>query len=192
MAGKPFSLKQGIIYIVLGGVVLFVAVTLGIQVGFALRGDGTAELSPETLPNRSLMKPGDALPDLTVYTLDGKTTLLGDVIGGKKTVIGVAMPGCDPCKQLLTTWVKNGMVNGANDFQIILLASTTPETRELGPLADFSQHYPVYFCDHSLLKEQFGISTFPTVMGTGIGNKVSFVANGYVHQLDTEFFNKYL
>lgn len=192
MAGNPNSLKQGIIYILLGGVVLFVAVTLGIQVGFALRGDGKPEINPDTLPNRSLMKPGDPLPDLTVYTAEGKETRFADVLGGKKTAIGVVMPGCDPCKQLLTSWVNKNQVDGPHNFRMVLLVATTPEVREMGPLADFAQHYPIYFVDHPHLKEQFGISTFPTVMGTGTGNKVSFVANGYVHQLDTEFFNKYL
>jgi len=191
MAGKS-SLKQGIIYILLGGAVLFIAVALGIQVGFALRGDETPELSPKTLPNRSLMKPGDPLPELTVYDLDGNQLRLDEVLGGKKTAIGVVMPGCDPCKQLLTGWVNKGMVNGSADYQMVLVAATTPDARELGPLSDFAKYYPIYFCDHTVLKEQFGISTFPTVMGTGIGNKVSFVANGYVHQLDTEFLKKYL
>lgn len=193
MAGEAHSFRNVIVYIFLGGVIMFVAIFLGIQAGFAIKGDGVGDLNPETLPNRSLLKPGDAIPPLPVYTLAGsQSMLLEDVIGGKRTVVGVVMPGCDPCKTLLGEWGDKGILNDLNDFQIILLASTPAENRDLGPLADFAERYPVYFCDHVALKEQFGISTFPSIMGFGDDNSVSFVANGYVHQLDVEFFEEYL
>ncbi len=193
MSGTSHSLRNGIIYIGLGGVIMFIAVALGIQAGFAIKGDGgPGELNPETLPNRSLMKPGDAIPPLPVYDQDGNEFQLGDVVAGGTTVVGVVMPGCDPCKTLLGEWGDKGILNDLNDFQIILLASTPPENRELGPLEDFAERYPVYFCDHVALKKLCGLSTFPSIVGLGSDNKVSFVANGYVHQLDVEFFDKYL
>jgi hypothetical protein len=171
---------------------MFVAIALGIQAGFALKGDGSFELTPENLPNRSKMELGDAFPPLPVVDLEGNQLLLGDITDGKTTIIGVVMPGCDPCKTLLGEWQTKGITSGGNDFQVILLATSAKDTRELGPLEEFAKVYPVYFCDNLALKEHCGLSTFPSIVGLGADNTVSFVANGYVHRLDVDFFNEFL
>ena len=193
MSDKSHSLRNGIIYIVLAGAILFAAVALGIQVGFALRSDDEpGELNPETLPNRSSLKPGDAIPSLPVYDLDKNEFTLTNIVAGKNTLVGVVMPGCEPCKKLLSGWIDKEIVGAKQPFQIILLATSAAEERELGPLEEFSKDYPVYFCDHVILKNLCGLTTFPSIVGLGADNKVSFVANEYVFQLDVEFFNKYL
>jgi hypothetical protein len=87
MAGTPHSLRNGIIYVLLGGAVLFVAVALGIRVGFALKSDTPPTLIPDNLPNQSLLKPGDVIPELPVLNLDGRATALNDAVDGKPALV---------------------------------------------------------------------------------------------------------
>jgi hypothetical protein len=192
MAGNLHSLRNGIIYILLGGVIMFVAIFLGIQAGFAIKSEGSTELTPENLPNRSLVKPGDAIPPLPVYSANGEQFMLEAITGGRPTLVGLVLPGCEPCKLLLQGWGEKGIINGNKNYQVILLVSSGDDSRELGPLADFADKYDVYFCDHVPLKEHLGITTFPTVMGLGKDHSISFVANAYVHKLENEFFEQYL
>jgi hypothetical protein len=173
-------------------VVLFVAVALGIQVGFALKSDTPLTLTPDNLPNQSLLRPGDAIPDLPVLNLEGRAMTLSDATDGRRTLVAVVLPGCDPCKKLLGEWERRGLPEQADDFQIILLASSGDNSLELGPLSAFADRYPIYFTDHIPLKEICGISTFPSLMGLGGDHTVKFVANGLVYDLDAEFFKKYL
>jgi hypothetical protein len=192
MAGSSHSFKHVLVYILLGGAIMFLAIFLGIQAGFAIRGDQTAELTPESLPNRSLLKPGDPIPPLPVRDMAGNELILDEITESVSTIVGVVLPGCDPCKKLLSEWRNKGILNGQNDFQVVLLATSPSDSLELGPLAEFAEIYPVYFCKSEALKELIGISTFPTVMGLSNEGTVSFVANAYVHQLDIEFFDEYL
>lgn len=195
MAGTSLSFKHVLVYILLGGVIMFLAIFLGIQAGFAIRGGqsaGIGELTPESLPNRSLLKPGDPIPSLPVQDMAGNELTLGELTESVPTVVGVVLPGCDPCKNLLSEWRSKGIIEGGTNFRIMLLAASRGDTLELGPLEEFAGECPVYFCDHVSLKELTGITTFPTVLGLSDEGTVSFVANAYVHQLDTEFFDEYL
>jgi hypothetical protein len=195
MATRAFSVKEGLMYILIGGVVLFFAVFLGVRAGFAIRSNGEGgpgELTPENLPNRTIMKIGDPFPALPIKSADATTLHIAAITDGRPTVFGVVLPGCEPCENMLTKWRANGIVNGGDGVHIVLLAASHPDELDPGPLAKFGNDYPIYFVDMGQLGSQCGISSFPSVVGVKEDATISFVANAYVQELDTAFFKKYL
>jgi hypothetical protein len=196
MATRAFSVREGIMYIVVGGAVLFFAVFLGIRAGFAIRvyggGGEPGELTPQNLPNRTVMKVGDPFPELPVRSIDDGSVRIADITDGRPTVFAVVLPGCDPCKNMLTKWRDKGIINDDTGVRVVLLAASQPGETETGPLAEFIHDYPVYFVDMGELDSQCGISSFPSVVGLKADDTIGFIANAYVHRLDTAFFEKYL
>jgi hypothetical protein len=122
MTIRSFSAREIVLYILLGGVVIFMAIFLGIRTGFALRGSGPGKLTPENLPNRTNLKIGDVLPAFEVMTADSVARPIGDILKGRPTVIVVVLPGCDPCKNLLTTWRESKLFPAGQKIQVIVLA----------------------------------------------------------------------
>jgi hypothetical protein len=192
MAIRSLSAREIVLYILLGGVVIFVAVFLGIRTGFALRGGGPGKLTPENLPNRTNLKIGDVLPALEVKTADSVAHPIGDILRGKPTVIVVVLPGCDPCKNLLTTWRESKLFPAGQEIQMIVLAAVSPGEYQLGELEEFGTIFPCYFTDFLQMDKQCGISGFPSLIGVGGDNKIRFIASGYAQELDRKFFEKYL
>lgn len=186
-----FSLKTGVFYVVLSGAVLFLAIFLGIRAGLAVQKGRTGELTPQTLPNQTLLKIDEPLPDMPVTSLDGRPSTLRDIAGGKKTVIAVVMPGCSPCKKLLTQWQNAGITDGSDGRQVVLLAAGSREKQDLSELTASAETYPVYSYDVTALDDVCGISSFPSILGIGGNNAVAFVASSFVYQLDDAFFDRY-
>jgi hypothetical protein len=176
----------------LSGVVLFLAIFLGIRAGLAVQGGRTGNLTPKALPNQTMLKIGERLPDMGVTSLDGRDFTLRDIARGKKTLIAVVMPGCGPCKKLLTQWQNGNIADDDHGRQVVLLAAGSREKRDMGELSAFADKYPVYFCDVAALDEECGISSFPSVLGVDGDNGIVFVASSFVYQLDNVFFDKYL
>lgn len=193
MATRAISVKEGLFYILVGGVVVFLAVFLGIRAGFALRGDGIPdELTPENLPNRSHLEVGDLFPEFQVKSIDGDSLNVREVLQNRPTVFVVVLPGCDPCKKLLSEWKSNGTGDGGGRVQIALLAAVPPGELDLGPLAEYASDFPVYFIEFTELDAHCGITSYPSLVGVTGENTVGFVANAYVHQLDMVFFERFL
>jgi hypothetical protein len=193
MATRAFTVKEGLMYILVGGVVLFFAIFLGIRAGFAIRGDGApSELTPDNLPNRSHLKVGDPFPQLQVITPENETLDLNAVIQNRPTVLAVVLPGCEPCKNLLKKWETNGIAGAESNVQIVLLAAVPPDELDLGPLTEHGANFQYYFVEFAQLDTNCGITSFPSLMGVTADHTVGFVANAYVHRLDMEFFEKYL
>jgi|GEM_PF-4734426 len=187
-----FSFKTGVFYVLLSGAVLFLAIFLGIRAGLAVQGGRAGDLTPKMLPNQTLLKIDEPLPDMPVMSLDGRPSTLRDIAGGKKTVIAVVMPGCSPCKKLLAQWQNAGITDGAHGRQVVLLAAGSREKRDLSELAAFAESYPVYFCDVTALDDVCGISSFPSILGIGGNDTIAFVASSFVYQLDETFFDRYV
>jgi len=181
-------------YILVGGVVLFFAVFFGIRAGFAIRGNGgePGELTPENLPNRTVMKLGDPFPALPVRSFDDGALRIADITDGRPTVFAVVLPGCDPCENMLTKWRDKGIINDNDGIRVVLLAASQPGETDPGPLANFTNSFPIYYVDLGELESQCGISSFPSVVGVKADDTIGFIANAYVHRLDTDFFKKYL
>lgn len=192
MTIRSLSAREIVLYILLGGVVIFVAVFLGIHAGFALRGGGPGKLTPENLPNHSNLKIGDVMPTLEVSTADGVARPIGDVIRGRPAVIVVVLPGCDPCKNLLASWRDSNLFSDNQNIQVIVLAVVAQGEYQLGELEEFGTVFPCYFTDFLQMDKQCGISGFPSLIGVGGDNKIKFIASGYAQELDRKFFEKYL
>lgn len=194
MSNINISFGKIISTILLGGLVLFVAVFLGIQAGFALKGGGgsTSEITPLNLLNDTPLDLGEVLPPMRVKDLSGNLTSTADIAKGQKTVFVLAMPDCNPCGNLMKIWERNGVVSDPDGVQIIFLVSGAIDDTYLGKLAEYTEVYPMYFCDIDELGKKWGIGSFPNAVGVGQDNSISFVASAMVKRLDNEFFARYL
>ena len=192
MPSGHLSFKTVVCYVLLSGAVLFLAVFLGIRAGLAVQGNRPGELTPKTLPNQTMLKLDEPLPEMAITSLDGRDLTLRDITQRTKTLIAVVMPGCGPCKKLLMQWQNSGIADGANGRQVVLLAAGSRKKRDLSELAAFTDTYPVYFCDVTTLDDVCGISSFPSLVGVGSDDAVVFVASSFVYELEKKFFDKYL
>jgi len=191
MSIKELGIKQVLLFIVVGGIVMFVAIILGIRVGMVFANQ-SPDRTPDSLANQTTMRLGEKVPNLPVVAADGRSLTLQEVTGGKPTVIGIVMPGCSACKKLLKTWDIHGIVNGVKGLQVILLAASTIDNRDLGELAQWGSHYPYYFCETGALDEFCGISNFPSVMGLKGDNTIGVIGSAEAMALDINFYQEYL
>lgn len=186
------SIRTGFKYILVGGIVLFLAVFMGIRAGLAVRGTPDLNLTPEKLRNTTTMKIGDIVPSLSVRSDNGQLTDLQMIGNNKRTVIAVVLPGCAPCGNLLQNWQVKELKQKSGDIQFIMLAGVSSDIPDLRELAEYASDYPVYFCDIEDLRSCCDLTTFPSVVGIGADNRIRFVANAGVYSLDEGFFNKHL
>ena len=191
MAIGQIPFKTGVFYVLLSGVVIFLAIFLGIRTGLAVKGGQFGDLTPKTVGNETSLKLGQTLPATAIRAADGRELTLPEITAGRQTVIAVVMPGCGPCKKLLTQWQTKGIVGGS-DRQVVLLAAVTPGNLDLGELSEFKDKYPVYFCDFVKLDDDCGVNSFPSLIGVGRDNTIKFVANSFIYQLDNKFIDNYL
>ena len=191
MVNKPKSFLKGLMYVLLGGAIVFVAVIVGIQIGYAIRGND-ATLASEPPPNNTTLQLGTVIPSLPIFTADGDETDLRLITRGNKTVVAVVLPGCEPCKQLLDQWLEAGITDGAGGIRIVLLSAMTKGDRDLGPLADYRNNFSVYFCNSEDLKRLYGLTITPSLIGIGPDNRLKFADDQHLRQYDAEFFDKHL
>lgn len=192
MAVSHISAKTGILYIVIGGVVLFLALFLGIRAGLAVRGGQSGELTPDVLPNRTDLKTGQALPELVLRAQDGSLLNIADVTEGNKTVMGILMPGCEPCVTLVEAWQEKGLLDGGGAYTLAFLITTQGDDVSPHEMEKFRGDFSVYYVDHNIIDAAFGVSTFPTILGIGEDNHIRFIASGFGKHMDIAFFAKYL
>ncbi|MEE9443911.1 MAG: hypothetical protein V3V99_14700 [candidate division Zixibacteria bacterium] len=193
MGIKDTSTKTGIIYIVVGGLVAFLAVALAIPVGMAISGKaGIGEITPETLPNRTTLKIGQTAPALELKNLDGRPVSWADITGGRPTVVAVILPGCQPCEQILNWWEHNEYKNGKNGINMVLLVSLSVGNIEFEEIMMYEHLFPIYTTSFKDLGSVCGISSYPSMFALDGQGNIAFVANGLLRDLDYEFFEEYL
>ena len=191
MVNQPKSFLKGLIFLILGGGVVFVAVIGGMQIGYALRGHDTGRAS-EPPPNNTTLQLGTVIPALPIFTAEGDETDLRLITDGNRTVVVVVLPGCEPCKKLLDEWRETGITDGAGGIRIVILSAMTDGSRDLGPLADYRGSFSVYFCNAEDLKLQYGLVITPSLIGIGPDNTIKFADDQHLRQYDAKFFDKNL
>lgn len=193
MGIKEISAKTGVMYIVVGGLVVFLAISLAIPVGMALSGQsGIGELSPETLPNRTNLKVGQTAPVLELKNLNGRPVSWADITQGKPTIVAVVLPGCQPCEQILNWWEHNGYKNGKDGINMALLVSLSANNDEFEEITMYEHLFPIYTTSFIDLGNVCGISSYPSMFALDGKGNIAFVANGLLRDLDYEFFEEYL
>ncbi len=179
-------------YILLGGLIMFISVFLGIQAGFALKGNAY-NLTPDVLRNRTTMIVGDVIPALPVMKQSGEWTRLSEALADQKTVMAVVMPGCGPCSKLMKRWAIEEMAQkAAAGYHVAILAAVDIDSVNLGELDEYVDGYEVLYCSAYDLDDFCGVASFPSLIGIGQGGVIRFIANDMVFQLDHDFFSKYL
>jgi len=191
MASTNIRVKRAVIIIVSGGVMLFVSVFAGIQIGHALKDDrGKSAADDIIISGRP--STGDPVPQLTLFTGDGRQTDLQQVVSGGKTLIAFAMPGCISCTEVLSGWVSEGIIDREEGARVIVVVATPPGVFEAGDLASFASSYPMYFCDSPELYLGMDIRGLPAAMGITGDGVVSFFSNDQDTIRDTAFLRQHL
>lgn len=191
MESGQITLKSGMFLVLLAATVLFLAVFLGIRAGFA-GGTGQPDTSPASLPNYSDLVIDKDLPPLTIRTSSGEELNSAEIIGSKKTVIAVVMPGCGACASLMESWQTLDLTGGNSDIRIVLLVGVSGEDSDLSDLSEYIKKYDHYFCDMGDLDQVWGVRSFPTVFGVGLDGNIRFVASVYGNFLDDDYFAEHL
>jgi hypothetical protein len=192
MTSKRNPVRRAAIYIASGGVILFLAVFVGIQIGYALKSDSKKpSSSPETpISNRPTV--GDRVPFLKLFTADGGRTDLRTVVSGNKALIVFTMPGCHSCTDLLSGWQSNGIHETPGSARIIVVAATPPDDFNAGDLAEFESSYTMYFCDDVDLYAGLDMYGVPAVMGASDDGRVSVFTDNHDAIRDKAFLERYM
>ncbi len=189
MSTRSISLKEGITYIVFGGIVVFIAVFFGIRSGLAVRSSGVLGITTKNLVNNTSLAIGESVPDMQVYQPGGTPVTLRDLCLEENTVLAFLMPGCGPCSDLLENWSRENTHEKAVDYRIILIAAMEDETEVIEELQGVETLYPVYLCDHATLSMTIGTTIFPTLLGVNEDASIVFVSCGYNNQIKHDFFS---
>ena len=79
-----------------------------------------------------------------------------------------------------------------DDLQVLLLVAKSGEKPDLVELAEILPDYKYYFCDMADLDKNWGVSSFPTVIGIGSDGGVRFTASAFGNFLDGDYFRIHL
>lgn len=184
--------RRAVIYIASGGVILFLAVFVGIQIGYALKSDSKKPSSPPETPTSDRPTVGDRIPFLNLFTADGSRTDLRTVVSGDKALIVFTMPGCTSCSKLLSEWQSKGIHETPGSARIIVLVATPPDNFDAGDLAEFASSYSMYFCDDADLYAGLDMRGVPAVMGATDDGRISVFTDNHDSIRDKAFLARYM
>jgi thiol-disulfide isomerase/thioredoxin len=136
-------------------IVAFLAATLGAVAGLFVSGPGPlwrSELGQRVLatfadagaptppPGVTVAERGDAIPELRLPDLDGRTTVLPQHYAGRPLLINVWASWCGPCIEEMPELQRYSDTQGENGVQVIGLALDDAES-----VRAFLQHVPVRY-----------------------------------------------
>lgn len=149
--------------------VIFVGVTLGVYLGYALVGTRTIQQSDlehrvvdvgESAMNLSV---GDLFPLEDCTLPDGTRTSFEDILSGHKTLLVFASAGCEPCTEFFN-YFKTIKSHVQDDVQILVsLSDHNPELSE--QYRQLLDSYTNVFMDADMFAEKYNIVVYPTVLG---------------------------
>lgn len=192
MSSKRNPVRRAVIYIASGGVILFLAVFVGIQVGYALKTDSKKASSSLETPISNRPTAGDRIPFLNLFTADGGRTDLRTVVSGSKALIVFAMPGCASCSKLLSEWQSKGIHETPGGARIIVLIVTPPDNFDADDLAEFASSYTLYFCDDVDIYVGLDMHGVPAIMGTTADGRISVFSDNSDSIRDKAFLTRYM
>lgn len=191
MASKKISILRVVLTVVSAGIILFLAVFAGMQIGYAFKDGGGTHSAPGDAPaGRPLA--GDPIPSLKLYTDNQQPTDLRDVVSGGAALIAFTMPGCKSCSEILSGWQTDGILEGRQGTRIIVVVATPPGDFDAGDLSPYGSVYPLYFCDNADLYFGLNVRGLPAVLGITADGAVSFFSNEPESIHDPAFIESHL
>jgi len=171
--------------IVVGGIILFLAVFVGIQIGYALKG-GDRTSATEAISSGT-PSPGDPVPSLKLFTEDGRPSNLREIVSGGDALIAFTMSGCSSCSDLLSGWKADGILDRREGRRIFVVVATPPGDFDAGELAPYASYCPMYFCDNADLYVDLDVHGLPAVLGVTGDGAVSFFSDDAESIRDTTY-----
>ncbi len=190
MASAKNSILRFALVVISAGIILFLAVFVGIQIGHAFKGDDTSSVEAGASTGQPLT--GDPIPSLKLYTDNKQATDLREVVSGGAALVAFTMPGCSSCSDLLSGWETDGISEGRKELRIIVVVATPPDDFDAGELAQYGSAYPLYFCDNPDLYFGLNVRGLPAVLGITAEGAVSFFSNEPESINDPAFIESYL
>jgi thiol-disulfide isomerase/thioredoxin len=166
--------------VIAGGV--FTGIFVSVKTGLASDVFGDASI-PQEFHNNTVIKTGDAVPEIIGTTPDGSTTTLAEYLDGQPGVVAYVSNGCDPCHKMAEHFQNSeALKNG--EFRLVLIS--------LDPQFFVDEYgYDALQIDASTTEELQLFAT-PTMFGIRPDGTVGFVVSGFSPDLGDEYFLKYL
>ncbi|MEZ5360418.1 MAG: hypothetical protein R3F48_16515 [Candidatus Zixiibacteriota bacterium] len=188
-AGKR-SFVSTIVYMCIGGGIIFAAVFFGVRAGLAVRTSGVLGIDPNNLTNNTQLVIGQKLPEIQVFSNTTPERPLHELYQNTNTVVAFLMPGCGPCAELLTRWRLKQLSKKAEGYQVILVAATSADLNDISEITELGGEFPIYMCDFVSLNMATGIETFPTIFGIKRDGSIVFISSGYNQYIENDFFRE--
>jgi hypothetical protein len=186
MESTRSTFRKTVIMILAGGVTLFLAVFVGIQIGYALKGgkDKSSSMNAMTSGKPSA---GDRIPSLKLFADENNSTNLREIVSDSKALVVFAMPGCNSCSDVLSGWKANGIVDRRDGTRVIVVVATPPGDFDAKELVSYASSYPLYFCENTELYLKLNVRGLPAVLGVSKKGLVSFFTNDAKMVRDTTY-----
>lgn len=176
----------------LTGVLIFVGISGGIYVGYALTGGQKGRFQSEDIsPDQGghdpqpFVKEGDIFPTLPCVLPDSTPSDIKSIIGSGRAVILFSHPGCQPCKDLIEYWRAQVRPNIKKPilFVIAIDYSNWPYEGDLNGLGEVV----LVRYDRYEAKRLYNIITMPTLFGIDKGGRIKVVQAQFPGNLSREF-----
>jgi len=160
---KESVVKRDPVVIIVVAMVVTVMLVVGFQV--ARRNSGqTAKAAPSMN--------GQAAPDFTLETLDGKTVHLSD-FKGKGVLLNFWATWCQPCKIEMPWFAELQKQYGPQGLQIVGVAMDDASPKEIGEFAhDLGVNYPILVGKEEVGNAYGGVQFLPATFYIGRDGKI--------------------
>ncbi|UCG62086.1 MAG: redoxin domain-containing protein [Candidatus Zixiibacteriota bacterium] len=188
---QSIGVKSAILYGIAIIVVAFIGVVLGnwfVEWRRSSQMPPRPELKDWQMANRSSLEFNDPFPSEELLDLDSNTVSIDSLIAGRKVLVVMISPGCQPCAMAIKSW-RSQLETLPADFTLLAIAGD--EIAEMRTYRDeHNVPFPIY-CDPAMLyTQQYDLTTFPTVIGVNEEGNVALVWHGFGEKYTlTDFYD---
>jgi hypothetical protein len=184
--------------IAFGAVLAFIGVAAGVYVGFGLSGRSVGQ--PEGLPlsqedfeaNADYVRfqQGELFPLEPCREADGNETNFEQVLFRQPTVVLFESMHCGRCRDLLEFWQANLAPVLRPDVQVVACFDRYgPELTE--EYAELLAGIRVVFYDEKRFHEEYGLDTFPSIVGIDASGFIQHFQIGFPSAVDRELWKMF-
>lgn len=189
------SMKKFLIKSLISLVVILGGVGGGIYIGSAFTGKKIGLITPEDLPNSSLLEIGETFPDYVLTDLaTGNAFNIRDFTNDQgRTILMIVSPTCEPCHVLVDFWNKKIEPQIEKDVNVLIVFDSLETT-----VTDLAEKPLVFRRSNSVSTNRFEqtktdrMQGTPTIVGLDASCRIKFISSGFSHDLNARFINKFL
>ena len=192
--GSPQRIKRHLLLQwLLAGVVIAVAVGVGVYVGLTQALDRQEKRTQREFPNQNFLEAGELFPSYTLWDVVRRdSTSMDEIVSEGPVVLLFMSPGCSACRTLATYFEKRIEPHLRADIQILCIF----DERELDGVDSGELLWPgrarTLVADRASQVNEDGISAFPTLVALDGRRVIRIIATGIQRSLDAEVLNRTL